>query len=452
MTAERDHRKYSPSGADANTLCPGRPRLLERVPRHDTKYSIEGTKAHAVLDAALKNKVRSAKIAHLEHSALFAEDLDEWDNNFYFSIQVALDHIWSIMDAYPDAILFTERFVNPPLPAAPGEGAGYCDVAIWVPSIRTLFVFDYKHGAGVAKAVKGNRQVLQYAAGFLYEANAAVDVRELDTVVLGIIQPRAHHVEGIIREIELTPFDVWCYLDEMNDYVQACEAPDAPLIPGDEQCRFCAASAVCPAREAAALQVAHKHFHSIMDVKSSSLQDPSMMDLERVGLVRFHAATLRKWLDDVDQRAYELAMQGFHIPGAKLVEAAAKRRYYGETQEVARRLAGLLGDRDAEEAMNAYADIRRKYPVLERLFNTRLVPLTSAEKLVAEAFKQRVGRGKKKKAAEDAHQAFAYLTLKETSGTLTLTDEDDPRPAVRVVQRNIAQFAGLIAPPTQNRT
>jgi hypothetical protein len=54
------------------------------------------------------------------------------------------------------------------------------------------------------------------------------------------------------------------------------------------------------------------------------------------------------------------------------------------------------------------------------MFRPHLVPLTTAEKLVVEAYKKRAGRGQKKKAAEDARQSFAFLTLKETSGTLTL--------------------------------
>jgi hypothetical protein len=70
--------------------------------------------------------------------------------------------------------------------------------------------------------------------------------------------------------------------------------------------------------------------------------------------------------------------------------------------------------------------------------------LTTAEKLVVEAFKKRAGPRGKRKAAEEAKRAFASLTLKQSSGKLTLANENDPRQAVSV---NGFQQLPMIAPP-----
>lgn len=437
MQRERVHRKYSPSQAERVFGCHGSTNLLARVPaRPPSVYAEEGTDAHEVVDAALKNSIRDAKEAHRGYSTVFAKDLDDGTNEFYLSVQIMLDHVYSIIDAYPDAVTWFETFVDPPLEAAPGEAGGYCDVCIYVPSIRTLFVIDYKHGAGVAKAAKGNKQIFQYAGGFLFGENPKVDANTVSSVVLTIVQPRAYHEEGIVREHEVTPYEVFEYLEDLNEVVTKSEKPDAPLTPDDnglttDHCRFCDARTVCPAREAAALKVANSAFAQIGDVRTPDLPAPNSLDLQRLGLIRFHSGTLRKWLDDVDAHCEELMRQGFDVPGAKLVEVNPRRKWYGSEEEVAEKLAAMIGLDDTSS-----------------LFRTSLIPITSAEKLVTEAYKRRVGRGRKKKAAENGKQAFAYLTLKQTSGNLVVVDESDPRPAVNKSQQAFGQVQGILPPPT----
>ena len=447
MGQERAHRRYSPSQADRFFACRGSNNLLKRVPvRPTSSYAQEGIDAHTILEAALTGQCRDAQEAH-DFLTTLPHSLDDGQNEFYLSIQIALDHIYSILDAYSDAVLWVERFVNPPVTSAPGEAGGYCDVAILVPSLRTLFVIDYKHGAGVAKAVRGNNQPMQYAAGFLYEDNALVDPNQIDSVVLCIIQPRAFHEDGIIREHEVTPFDAWEYLEELEDVILDCEREDAALTPGEDQCRFCDARTLCPAREALALQVASSTFTQIAHVNAPALPEPRAVDMERLARIRFHAPMLRKFLDDVDRHLDEIARGGHHVPGAKLVETQAQRKYYGDDSVVARKLAAMLGERNADAAMQAYTALLEQHPVLQRIFNHKIIPITSAEKLVVEAYKKRVGHGRKKKAAEEAKQAFAFLTLKQSSGNLVLVDEDDPRPAVNRVQNTFGQIAGALQAP-----
>lgn len=434
MAEERGHKRFSPSQAERFLACPGSTALLARVPvRASSPYAEEGTRAHAVFEAALVNQCRNAAEAHAKWTDLFYEPLDDGSNEFYLSVQIALDHVYSILDAYPDAVMWTERFVDPPIESAPGEAGGYCDVLIYVPSIRTLFVIDYKHGAGVAKRANRNPQLLQYAGGALYEDDALVDVSGVDTVVLTIIQPRAFHEDGIIREYDTTPYEIWEHLQDLDAGVAACLAPDAPLVPGEDQCRFCDARTLCPAREAAALQVAGASFSQIGHVDAPSLPRPADLDVNRLAQIRFHAGTLRKFLDDVDAHCEELMRAGYEIPGAKLVEAQARRQWYGTEDDVAKKLAAMIGTQN-----------------IDSLYRRVFVPITTAEKMVVEAYKKRVGRGKKDKAAEQARQAFAYLTLKQSSGNLSMVDVDDPRPAVNRVQKTFGSIIGALPPPSRD--
>lgn len=444
---EREHRRYSPSQADRNFACPGSSALIARVPpRASSPYAVEGTKAHTVLEAALSNGLCDAATAHQFYTDLMVEDLDAQYNTFYFSIDIAIDYVKSTLAEHHNehVVLRTEQYVEPPTPSAPGEAGGYLDISIHAPQSRTLYVMDYKHGAGVVKDVVENRQLLQYAAGLLYGGD--IDPSQIDKVVLVIIQPRAFHVSGFIRDWETTPYRVFEYMQELDDAITECEKPDAPLVPGREQCMFCDARTACPAREAAALSVASDTFTQIERVAKPSLPKVQELELHRLGHIRANADLLRKFLDDVDAHCLELLKAGLHVPGAKLVEGKERREYYGSDEKaLARRIAALSGYAKHDEALDELGAVMDKHPILRMLYRLNLIPMSEAEKLVISAYRNRVGRAKKNKASEAARKAFAHLTTKTNSGRLTMVDVNDPRPAV-TVHSNFEQIP-TIAPP-----
>ncbi len=430
--AEREHKLYSPSQLERLALCPGSNNLIARVKpgRVSSKYAIEGTNAHEVLEAALKNRCETAADAHWNHSSLCCQDMNDMHNQFYYSITVAMNYVYGILDEYPDAIMYLEEFVDPPSSVAPGETGGYLDILIVVPSIRTIFVIDFKHGAGVAKDVEGNPQINQYASGALFQEKPLVDPEHIDHVVLVIVQPRAFHKDGMIRETTLTPYDIGLFTTGLDAVISKASKPDAPLIPGDVQCQFCDVNTVCPAREAKALQVAKSTFSQIEQVNEPSLPAPKSLDIARLGYIRQHAGMLRKWLKDVDDHAFELASQGYDIPGCKMVESEARREYFGSVEETVNKLVALTGSPRSD------------------FVHEKLLPLTQTEKLVVEAFKKSVSRGKKRNAAVQAKKKFAYLTIKKSSGSLSLVPLSDDRPAVNRSQ--IFNQVGLISPPPTN--
>lgn len=449
MGQEREHRRYSPSQADRTFLCTGSRDLLDRVPvRPSGPYAMEGTDAHTVFEAAIKYRVSSARVAHREYVPhLTHETLDTGSNDFYMAVQAAIDYVLSLLAEHPDALIWVEQYVEPPTPAAPGEAGGYADCIVWVPSTRTLYVIDYKHGVGVVKRAKSNRQAMQYAAGVLFEDNPRVDPNIVADVVTVIIQPRSFHADGDVREHSTPVFEIWDYLQELDEKIAESEGGFGVLNPGEMQCQFCDARTLCPAREAFGLDLAVADTETIEEFKQSDLPAPTSLQMDKLARIRFHAPELRKWLKDVEDHCEELARSGHVVPGSKLVEAQAKRKYYGEDHDVARKLAAMLGERNAVEAMKAYEDVMQQYPVLERIFKHSIIPITSAEKLIVEEYKRRVGRGRKKNAAEEGRQAFAFLTLKQSSGNLVLVDEDDPRPAVNKAQNTFGQIVGALEAP-----
>lgn len=402
-------------------LCPGSVRATAGLPEIPSPYAEDGTEAHDVLAYALKNGIRKAHEAYtlglsFGHVKQWTHRADEYKERCA-SIDMALDETYDILDKNPDAVLHVETRVLFPSQHT-RDAWGTSDIIILIPSKRLVYVLDFKHGSGTAVDAKDNLQIGMYGVAALSTYNVWQDY---DTVVLGIIQPRAFHAQGPVR---MDTKHVSYLSNEMYPRIEraiaASQAPDAPLVPGDKQCQFCPLKANCPAREAAALAVVGANFASVKDVTVAALPLPSQLPADRLAYIKQAATVLRGWLKDVDEAAEAIARAGGYVPGFKLVETAPRRVYYQNDEMTAYNLMSLTG-----------ADIDTVYP-------RQLIGITEAEKLVVDAFKENVKRGRKKAAAEDAKNAFALLTTKQSSGNLTLVPESDPRPAVNVAQKAFA--------------
>lgn len=461
--ADRKHKRYSPSQMARLAACPGSDRLTVGMERRDSTWSIEGTKAHTVLDAAIENRVRDARVAHKDYSPLCMEELDvEYGGpytTFYLSIQSCLDHVFEILDAHPHAVLWNETYVEPPSEAAPDEAGGFCDIAIYDPGTGHLWIIDYKHGAGVGQVVRNNKQALQYAAGFLYDPQSPLaDLIKVDAngmplfnedgaemygadvsnVTLTIAQPRNYNIFPQIRSYDLTPYEVYEYLSVMDDIIRACQAPDAPLIPetntpgSANQCQFCPANTSCPARESKALAAVNTQFRSVRDIKPAGIPEAQYMELAQLEYTMTQIPLLEDWIKSVKKRLYELAMENQPLQFFKLVEAQARRKWDGEPATVAEKYMQLAG-----------VDLDTIYP-------RQLITITEAQEIIVKKYKENAPRGEKTKAAEHAKADMAFLTVKETSGGLSLVPLDDDRPAINRATVAFAQIAAALTPPEKN--
>ena len=256
------------------------------------------------------------------------------------AVQIALDHVEFILKENPSSTMWVEERVDPPLPSDEGEGAGYCDVVILTPPPHTLYVLDYKHGQGVVKEAVGNRQLLQYAAGFLYGQPQRVDPSQVEEVVLCIMQPRGFHEDAFIREWRTSPKEVEVYLAALDNAVAAGLKDDAPLVPGPDQCRFCPARTVCPAREEDVVRTIRDDLSQVQQLKDTP--QVSAMDVQRMAHIFAKKGQIKKFLDDVETHLWMLARHGHTIPGHKLVEAKGKRRYVGDGTDTAIKLVSAL--------------------------------------------------------------------------------------------------------------
>lgn len=422
--SEAAHADYGASSMERWTSCLGSPRLCADLPSYDTEWSADGSTAHGLMHHCLLFRERDATnfvdvIVEPIQGKRFGPIVHEQARN----VQVILDYIYEILDRYPDAILSVEHRVHIPSSAVPGRMWGTCDVRIYVPSIRWLFVIDYKHGVGIFVDINENKQLMFYGTGALWEC--IQNDQAVQGITLSIVQPRSFSdAAGGIRDKDFTPADLFAFHSEAERAAYATLDPAAPLVPSPDNCRWCAAGAAgrCPAVERKAVTLVGQE---IRQITAASLPDPKTLSFETMLAVLDARKLLVGWMKSVYECAVGYARAGNSFPQRKMVWTAAKRVWDEQTHK---------GD-DIAQQLSIYTG-----RALDEVYPRQLVGITEAENAMVDAFRSAIvrepGESKKaftarqNKASELARHTMAMLTIKKPGGGMELVPLSDPRPAI----------------------
>lgn len=382
--------------------CYGSARLgLTVPPAPPSKWQAAGTEAHHELEMAL-NHQPSAERKHFK------------------PIEHVIDYVTAI--GHPRTVL-TEHRVYFPQSIVPREQAsGTLDVL--VTAGRRAWIVDYKHGAGEFVSEEENAQLMFYAWSALRWR-----LQEFDEITLVIIQPNSWQDGDPVREYRTNALELFEFSLAVERAIEQAERINAPLLPG-EHCKFCPAAPVCDARERTAIAVlAGGGATTVRDWQPSALPHPNTLDVARLGDIVVKAPAIRAWLKAVEDYAEARALAGeIEVPGCKVVEAAARRKWVASEGEISEQFVNVL-----------LAD--EEYCVVERVFPRKLIGITEAEKLVVEAATRGLTDAtEKREAIARAKEAFSALTVKESSGALSLVPLSDPRPPVN---RAAKHFGGI---------
>ena len=295
------HARLNPSSAERWIHCPGSVALSEQCPpRGSSEYADEGTKAHSIAEAKLRQIIGEISLKELEKIIKKHQTDGEMEEatDFY------RDQVVEILAAAgKDAELMVEQRFS--LNRWAPESFGTSDAVVI--GDGKIEVIDLKYGKGVKVSAKGNPQLRMYGAG---AANLFEGMYDFDTVRMTIIQPRLDHVST--EELPLEELMSW-----MNDVVKpaAREAYDGTgEIDAGDWCRWCPAKAVCRKRTEKNLELAKMEFRS-----------PDLLSADEIGEVLRQAEELSKWTSDVQAYALEQALAGEHFDGWKLVEGRSNR-------------------------------------------------------------------------------------------------------------------------------
>lgn len=305
------------------------------MPEKDTAYTREGTIAHAMAEAILRDM-----LAQDLHSVPdYAEYLDSLDGavaaGFYHTCnregldwlemaETVYDHyVRPVYEAYlgakledPDAVLLIEARLH--LAEFIPEGFGSSDAVLIYG--RTLEVFDLKYGKGVKVDAEKNAQMMCYALGAYCGPGETYDIAD---VRMTILQPRLRHESS--WAITAPNLLHWAH-NSLKPAAQLAFRGEGEQVPGDH-CRFCKVAAKCRALADYTLRV------------TKEKPEPGVMSLEELAALLPHFATIKSWISSVEDYALEAALEGDTIPGYKVVEGRSVRKI-GNAAEAMSRLEG----------------------------------------------------------------------------------------------------------------
>jgi hypothetical protein len=303
--------------------CPGSLALEADCPNTSSKFSDEGTAAHELAAMCLVSGNYAA--THV------GERIDLGTRTFEVTRDMA-DHVQTYIDAIHTYVqggeLMVEQRVDYSEAIGQPDSFGTSDVIILSKDGSEIQVHDLKFGMGVKVDADENEQLMLYAIGALNEYGLVGDFK---TICMVIHQPRLNHLsEWSISLDELMAFKdrakKAAEVAAMN--ISVFEANGKPkqlnLEPGDAQCRFCKAKAMCPALLKRVMDTVADDF---VDLDKPIVQQLASAE-ERIRLSdNAHLAEclgtvdmIESWCKAVRAKVEAELFAGHPVPGYKLVE------------------------------------------------------------------------------------------------------------------------------------
>jgi hypothetical protein len=419
-----DHAKLSPSKRSRWALCPGSIREEAKYPDTGSgPAAADGTHSHTLLEHCIKNGLSDPMDqvgeTFTDHEGTFKVDADRAAR-----VKSAIEYIRErSMNGLFSVI--SEQKVDPEFLLGRKDLSGTVDCQIIGPDFLELI--DYKDGMGVVTA-EGNMQLEQYAygvlAGYKLPVNGAFP---FSRVIMTIVQPKLA-LKGM-KPITSHEVTVRSLLDNAGTIIvqaAATDKPDAPLVPGESQCKFCRAKGSCAALAGNVMKEVGIMFQPVvtetLDVAQQSAdKDPAQMDNAQIRQIMEAAPLMRQLLEAVEKEAMRRMESGISIPGLKLVHGRGSRAWALPEEEMAEKLIKMGIPKSA-------------------VYETKLVTPAKAEKLTWEK-----RDGTKVSLTERQLKRMDQEYVSKLAGKLTVAPESDGRQAV--IMNAAPMFSAVEAAP-----
>lgn len=385
---QRKHALLSASGAYRWLNCTPSAKLEDKYGEKKTSiFAEEGTLAHELAELYIKNDILK-NISDRD----FNDSLERIMSNDLFN-----EEMLTVVPIYTDycaeqyaaaqtankfALIEIEQKLD--LTAFVPESFGTADCIIINDDL--IEIIDYKHGKGVPVYAEWNRQLMLYALGALEKYDTLYDISE---VRLTIVQPRINNISS--WQISVNELIHWSET-ELKPKAALAFKGDGELNSGD-WCKFCAVKNQC-----------RKLYEQQMEIAKYEFAKPILLSDDEIADIVKRAPEFINWIDSIQEFAQTEAFNNNkQWPGLKLVEGTSRRKWLDE-------------DKAANIILKRCPEISE-----DEIFNTKLKPITSIEKLI----------GKK-----HFENTLSDIVVK-AQGKPTLVPLDDKRPAMGINQAKI---------------
>lgn len=221
-------------------------------PDEPTPESAEGTAAHEIGSRLIMNQT----VGHINNGA------ENFVGNVATNGVIFTDEMFEAAEIYADdvgeimrktGVFAGDNFGNERRIEAPNiheHSFGTVDQFIFDKQSGILYIWDFKFGHGIVEAFE-NWQLINYVAGIL-DANGLTD--PYITVNMRIVQPRAFHRDGAIREWSVMLSDLRAHFNVLRTNAAIALGSDSMTRSG-AHCRHCSARHACEAALNAGVQL-----------------------------------------------------------------------------------------------------------------------------------------------------------------------------------------------------
>lgn len=327
MAEEEKHSKLGASSAERWLNCPGSTALIQafELPETDEpEYRKQGVAGHAAAADCLARDIDSWEIVGDKY-----EDY-EISPEMADAVQVYLDRVRPSIGNGPAGGRYSGKdfFIEAKLAAPDVHEAmfGTVDFGALVrghqpEGSRTdgfLDVTDLKMGQGITVEATDNPQMKYYA--FMLIHTKFKELVDDFPVRLTIVQPRAFHPDGPIREWWTTVGEIKSWVS--RDLLPAMHSTDTALTAG-EWCRFCPAKLACPLLSSLFKAASSYDPEEVVDLSDATLG----LSYEKISPVKFYLKAL-------EAEVYRRLMKGSDVPNTKLVNQKTNRIFKTEAVEL----------------------------------------------------------------------------------------------------------------------
>lgn len=305
------HAKYSPSKLERIIACPGSVGLGERLPPEpSTSYAEEGTLLHSIMAECIEQwpnyDLDSINWESLEHRFLVSQCLEQ--------LKQLLESMKKYKIYQDMRVYMRDVDVN-----------GTLDVGIECidhTGLTNIHIIDFKFGEGIEVSPTDNPQGLAYLDGFcnFLKYNPLDSNQCALPMFFWIYQPRFNKFECE----QIFPDELKYFSQRVEKAIRLAEGRNPPYHPGEKQCKWCPAGAVCKARMTYVKQNAADVLSAFADQPS---WDSSIESIESLSKLLKTKSSIDSAMKAIQEHLFTQLSRGHKVPGYKLVPGRTSRSW-----------------------------------------------------------------------------------------------------------------------------